>query len=84
MLLQAVLIDSSDDSSSRNSSLQSAWSKDFSKIFNTNADSLLNKRDELQVLITKYKYDIIIITEFLPKNRDKTNIAEVEFIMNGN
>ena len=45
--------------------------------------SLLNKRDELQVLITKYKYGIIIITEFLPKNRDKTNTAEVEFIING-
>ena len=28
-------------------------------------------------------YDIIIITEFLPKNRDKANLAEVEFIING-
>ena len=41
-----------------------------------------NKRDELQVLSTKYKYDIIIITEFLPKNRDKANVAELEFIIN--
>ena len=82
-VISSCINDSSDSSSSRNSSLQSAWSYDCSKIFYTNADSLLNKRDELQVLITKYKYDIIIITEFLPKNRDKTNTAEVEFIING-
>ena len=46
-----------------------------------------NKRDEIHVLSTKNMcinlYDIIIITEFLPKNRDKANLAEVEFIING-
>ena len=34
----------------------------------TNCDSLLNKRDELDLLINGYKPRIILLTEILPKN----------------
>ena len=55
------------------SSLQYAWSDYNSKICYTNADSLLNKRDELLALLTKYHFDIIVITEVLPKNRQSAD-----------
>ena len=34
----------------------------------TNCDSLLNKRDELDLLISSYKPRIVLLTEILPKN----------------
>ncbi len=37
------------------------------KVFYTNADSLLNKRDELLVKVLELKPEIIQITETLPK-----------------
>ena len=49
------------------SSLQHVWSENESSIFYTNADSLLNKRDELALLISTNKYDIVVVTEVLPK-----------------
>ena len=36
-------------------------------IFYTNADSLLNKRDNLNVFISGNEPDVILITEVLPK-----------------
>jgi hypothetical protein len=38
------------------------------KVMYTNADSLLNKRDELRVLIVLHKPDIVCITKYLPNN----------------
>ena len=49
----------------------------------TNADSLLNKRDELLALITKNPFVIIVITEVLSKNRDNLRIDSVVFSVNG-
>ena len=34
----------------------------------TNCDSLMNKRDELSILISQYEPKIILLTEILPKN----------------
>ena len=36
----------------------------------TNADSILNKRKELMTMVDLHHYDIIVITEILPQNRD--------------
>ena len=46
-------------------------------------DNLLNKRDELLALITKNQFDIVVITEVLPKNRDNLQINIVEFSVSG-
>ena len=42
--------------------------KSFLKAVMTNCDSLLNKRDELSVLICQHEPKIILLTEILPKN----------------
>ena len=65
------------------SSLQHAWSENESLMLYTNADSLMNKRDELETLISINKYDIIVITDLLPKNRISSTISETEFHING-
>ena len=65
------------------SSLQYVWSENESSIFYTNADSLLNKRDELALLISTNKYDIVVVTEVLPKNRTSSDISDVEFHISG-
>ena len=65
------------------SSLQHVWSENESSIFYTNADSLLNKRDELALLISTNKYDIVVVTEVLPKNRTSSDISDVEFHISG-
>lgn len=49
------------------------------KVVYTNADSLLNKRDELLAIIEIDKPDIIVVTELLPKNREKMCIVANEF-----
>ena len=36
----------------------------------SNADSLKNKKQELELIIAAHKPDIVIITELLPKNCD--------------
>ena len=51
-------------------------------IFNTNAVSPLNKREELLVLVAQYQCDIVIVTESLPKNRDILNLETVEMNIN--
>ena len=65
------------------SSLQHAWSENESLMLYTNADSLMNKRDVLETLISMNKYDIFVITEVLPKNRISSTISETEFHING-
>lgn len=42
--------------------------KTYLKVISTNCDSLMNKRDELLVLIAQYEPKIIILSEILPKN----------------
>ena len=66
------------------SSLQHAWSANESLMLYTNADALMNKRDELETLISINKYDIVVITEVLPKNRISSTISDTEFHINGN
>ena len=39
----------------------------FLKAVMTNCDSLMNKRDELLVLVNQYEPKIILLTEILPK-----------------
>ena len=58
------------------SCLQHVWSENESSFFYTNADSLLNKRDELALIISTNKYDIVVVTEVLPKNRTSSNIND--------
>ena len=67
------------------SSLQHAWSENESLMLYTNADSLMNKRDELETLMSINKYDIVVTTEVLvlPKNRISSTISETEFHING-
>ena len=52
------------------------------KCFYTNADSLLNKRAELQVDVNSYAPDVICITEFTPKV-SSTPIQESELQIEG-
>ena len=42
----------------------------------SNVDSLLNKRAELEHLIEENKYDLILLTEILPKNYSALDICE--------
>ena len=65
------------------SSLQHAWSENESLMLYTNSDSLMNKRDELETLISINKYDIVVIREVLPKNRIPSTISETEFHIPG-
>lgn len=49
----------------------------------TNADSILNKREELMTLVDLHDSDIIVITETLPKNREHMDIQILELGING-
>ena len=51
-------------------------SKNESSIPYINAELLLNKRDELESLITINKYDIVVIIGALPKNTVNVNVDE--------
>ena len=49
------------------------------KVFYTNADSLLNKIDELKLRISSEDYDIVCVTEVKPKNsRYEMNPSEIQ------
>ena len=52
------------------------------KCMYTNADSLINKRSELQARIETYQPDIIAVTEILPKNRGR-DIQPAELELEG-
>ena len=58
-------------------------SSDSFSIFYTNADGLMNKRDELRVIIVDGKPDIIVVTEIFPKSVDSTSIQSVEMKIDG-
>ena len=53
------------------------------KLFYTNADSLYNKREELASRIEGFDYDIIAITEWLPKNRTLWTSTEIDWKLEG-
>ncbi|XP_006820153.1 uncharacterized protein LOC102801174 [Saccoglossus kowalevskii] len=53
------------------------------KIYYTNADSLLNKLDELCVVIGESDPDIVIITEMFPKNFNADEIDMSEYTLPG-
>ena len=53
------------------------------KIWYTNADSYLNKREEMLVEIELQKPDIIVITEWFPKTTNATDLDLVEFSIEG-
>ena len=52
-------------------------------IYYTNADNLLNKRNELQLIITSKQPDVLVITEIFPKNILSTKISHVELNLEG-
>ena len=52
-------------------------------IYYTNADNLLNKRNELQLIITSKQPDVLVITEIFPKNILSTKISQVELNLEG-
>ena len=41
------------------------------KCFYTNADQFVNKRDDLLMMISDDRPDLILITEVIPKNKSK-------------
>jgi hypothetical protein len=43
----------------------------------------MNKRDELRALIQNKSYDVLALTEILPKNKDQFDISSVEWKMDG-
>ena len=53
------------------------------KTFYTNADSLLNQLDELQVYIDQHNFDVVFITELFPKNRTGIDLSLVEYAIQG-
>ena len=53
------------------------------RVYYTNADSLLNKIGELEVLIGIVKPDIIVVTELFPKTLNPTNIDKNEYKIKG-
>ena len=44
----------------------------------TNADGILNKRDELQTIVAKVNPHIMAITELIPKNIQKFELIEYQ------
>ena len=71
-------------SSTRNCSFSSKERlSDNLKCYYTNADCLLNKIEELEVVISIENPDIIIVTEVFPKNLRSTNIDNNEYKFHG-
>lgn len=52
-------------------------------LYYTNADNLVNKRDELQIIINDKNPDILIITEVFPKNVESTKVLPAELNFDG-
>ena len=78
------IFDASTDVSSRSSSIRSNFTRNGGlSIYYTNADSLLNKRDELQTEISAKDPDFIVITEVYPKSVKPTDINRVELELKG-
>ena len=52
-------------------------------IYYTNADSLIKKKDELDIVIQERNPDMIVITEVYPKTSKSTDISESELVIKG-
>ena len=52
------------------------------KIFYTNADTLLNKLNELRLIVEVYCYDVVVITEVLPRN-SRSCVSKSIFYLDG-
>ena len=52
-------------------------------IYYTNADNLLNKRNELQLIVASKQPDVLVITEIFPKNIESTKISQAELNLEG-
>lgn len=57
--------------------------EDALKIYYTNADCLLNKIDELEIIIQQNQPDIIVVTEVFPKNKTPQDIDPNEYKLAG-
>jgi hypothetical protein len=53
------------------------------KLSDVQYTNVMNKRDELRALIQNKSYDVIALTEILPKNKDQFDISSVEWKMDG-
>lgn len=53
------------------------------KFYYTNADCLLNKIGELEILINIVKPDVMVITEVFPKSMNSANIDKNEYMIKG-
>ena len=78
------------DSSFSNNSDRSFSDETFSepgienlRFYYTNADCLLNKMGELQVLISIVKPDVIVVTKLFPKSLSPVNIDKNEYKLIG-
>ena len=58
-------------------------SPDGLRFYYTNADNLLNKFDEFELLMNTQDIDIAVITEVFPKNIKATNIDSQEYCLKG-
>lgn len=65
--------------------MPSQTTADHLTVYYTNADNVLNKRDELCTVVNSKNPDVIhvIITEIYPKNVSSTNSLPVEFAIDG-
>lgn len=52
-------------------------------VFYTNADNVMNKRDELKIEVQRYNPDIIVVTELFPKTGKSTDIFISEMKIQG-
>ena len=53
------------------------------KFYYTNADCLLNKMGELEILLDIVRPDIVVVSEVFPKNMKPSNIDQNEYKRNG-
>lgn len=53
------------------------------KFYYINADSLLNKMGELEIIIDMLKPDVVVVTEVFPKNLNPSNINSNEYKLKG-
>ena len=79
---ESINLPQDEDSESTNRDMRSNNTKTSLKVIYTNADSYLNKRNELSALIEKEKPDVICMAEIFPKNK-KYSYNACEYKING-
>ena len=68
---------------SLSSNLFEQINKSCLNIYYANVDSVLNKREELQVIVDNKDPDMIVLTEVYPKNVKPDDISQAELEING-